>query len=51
MLRGYVVVSAGARGRTQSTGKAPAAIVDLKAAARCLCFWEPVAMMHAMNPT
>lgn len=43
LLHGYVVASAGARGRTlQSngvyTGKAPAAIVDLKAAVRYLKF-------------
>ena len=39
LARGYVVISAGARGRTTSdgasyTGKAPACIVDLKAAVR-----------------
>lgn len=32
LSRGYVVVSPGARGRTTTNGKAPAAIVDLKAA-------------------
>lgn len=38
LSRGYVVASAGARGRTQIYGKAPAAIVDLKAAIRYLKF-------------
>ncbi|WP_254560014.1 subtype B tannase [Dyadobacter diqingensis] len=38
MSKGYVVASAGARGRTTNTGKAPAAIVDLKAAIRYLKF-------------
>ncbi|MBU3182299.1 alpha/beta hydrolase [Clostridium psychrophilum] len=32
LSKGYVVVSPGARGRTTTTGKAPAAVVDLKAA-------------------
>ncbi|SIS08727.1 hypothetical protein SAMN02745664_1252 [Moraxella cuniculi DSM 21768] len=36
LSKGYVVASAGARGRTESTGRAPAAIVDLKAAVRYL---------------
>ena len=36
LARGLVVASPGARGRTSSTGKAPAAIVDLKAAVRYL---------------
>ena len=36
LSKGYVVASPGARGRTESTGKAPAAIVDLKAAVRYL---------------
>ncbi|MBF7696676.1 alpha/beta hydrolase [Acinetobacter sp. EC115] len=36
LYQGYVVASAGARGRTSTTGKAPAAIVDLKAAIRYL---------------
>ena len=36
LARGYVVASPGARGRTEGTGKAPAAIVDLKAAVRWL---------------
>ena len=36
LAQGYVVASPGARGRTSSTGKAPAAIVDLKAAVRYL---------------
>ena len=36
LARGLVVVSPGARGRTQATGKAPATIVDLKAAVRYL---------------
>lgn len=36
LYQGYVVASAGARGRTATTGKAPAAIVDLKAAVRYL---------------
>lgn len=38
LSKGYVVASAGARGRIKSTGKAPAAIVDLKAAIRYLKF-------------
>ena len=43
LLRGYVVASVGARGRTlkdgeRFIGKAPAAIVDLKAAVRYLKF-------------
>lgn len=36
LSKGYVVASAGARGRTSVNGKAPAAIVDLKAAVRYL---------------
>lgn len=36
LSKGYVVASAGARGRTAAGGKAPAAIVDLKAAVRYL---------------
>lgn len=36
LSKGYVVASPGARGRTSPTGKAPAAIVDLKAAVRYL---------------
>lgn len=36
LAQGYVVASPGARGRTSPTGKAPAAIVDLKAAVRYL---------------
>ena len=36
LSKGYVVASPGARGRTEPTGKAPAAIVDLKAAVRYL---------------
>lgn len=36
LSKGYVVASAGARGRTASNGKAPADIVDLKAAIRYL---------------
>lgn len=36
LSKGFVVASAGARGRTLSHGKAPAAIVDLKAAVRYL---------------
>lgn len=36
LSEGYVVASPGARGRTEPTGKAPAAIVDLKAAVRYL---------------
>lgn len=36
LVKGYVVASPGARGRTQASGKAPAAIVDLKAAVRWL---------------
>ena len=36
LSQGYIVASPGARGRTSSSGKAPAAIVDLKAAVRYL---------------
>jgi len=36
LSKGYVVASAGARGRTEANGHAPAAIVDLKAAVRYL---------------
>ncbi len=36
ILRGYIVASAGARGRTSNIGKAPAGIVDLKAGIRYL---------------
>ena len=36
LARGYIVASPGARGRTSPTGKAPAAIIDLKAAVRYL---------------
>ena len=36
LSRGFIVASAGARGRTTPTGKAPAVIVDLKAAIRYL---------------
>ena len=36
LSQGYVVASAGARGRTEANGRAPAAIVDLKAAIRYL---------------
>ena len=36
LLKGYVVASAGARGRISPNGKAPAGIVDLKAAVRYL---------------
>ena len=42
LARGYVVASPGARGRTAATGKAPAAIVDLKAAVRYLRFNDAV---------
>ena len=38
LLHGYVVASPGARGRTLKTGKAPASIIDLKAAVRYLKF-------------
>lgn len=38
LSKGYVVASAGARGRTNASGKAPAVIVDLKAAVRYLKF-------------
>ncbi len=38
LSKGFVVASPGARGRTTATGKAPAAIVDLKAAVRYLRF-------------
>ena len=36
LSKGFVVASPGARGRTSATGKAPAVIVDLKAAVRYL---------------
>ena len=36
LSKGYVVASVGARGRTEANGRAPAAIVDLKAAVRYL---------------
>lgn len=36
LSKGFVVASAGARGRTTPTGKAPAVIIDLKAAVRYL---------------
>ncbi len=36
LAQGYIVASPGARGRTAPNGKAPAAIVDLKAAVRYL---------------
>lgn len=36
LAKGYVVASPGARGRTSPQGKAPAAIIDLKAAVRYL---------------
>lgn len=36
LLHGYVVASPGARGRTSAAGKAPSAIIDLKAAVRYL---------------
>lgn len=36
LSQGYVVASAGARGRTEANGRAPTAIVDLKAAIRYL---------------
>ncbi|MDO4223770.1 MAG: subtype B tannase [Acinetobacter sp.] len=38
LSQGFVVASPAARGRTSATGKAPAAIVDLKAAVRYLRF-------------
>ncbi|MDO4230199.1 MAG: subtype B tannase [Capnocytophaga sp.] len=38
LSQGYIVASAGARGRTNGNGKAPAGIVDLKAALRYLHF-------------
>ena len=38
LSKGYVVASAGARGRTLLHGKAPAVIIDLKAAVRYLRF-------------
>ncbi|OYU65956.1 MAG: alpha/beta hydrolase [Cytophagaceae bacterium BCCC1] len=38
LARGFIVASAGARGRTSQLGKAPAGIVDLKAAVRYLKF-------------
>ncbi|WP_411350077.1 subtype B tannase [Paenibacillus sp. WLX2291] len=42
LANGYVVASPGARGRTATTGKAPAAIVDLKAAVRYLRYNDSV---------
>ena len=36
LAHGYIVASPGARGRTIGNGKAPSAIVDLKAAVRYL---------------
>lgn len=36
LSKGYVVASPGARGRDEATGRAPAAIIDLKAAVRYL---------------
>ena len=36
LAKGYIVASPGARGRTSADGKAPAAIIDLKAAVRYL---------------
>lgn len=42
LAHGMVVASPGARGRTQATGKAPAAIVDLKAAVRYLKYNDRV---------
>lgn len=36
LAKGYIVASPGARGRTSASGKAPAAITDLKAAVRYL---------------
>jgi hypothetical protein len=38
LSKGFVVASAGARGRTSPQGKAPAGIIDLKAAVRYLKF-------------
>ncbi|MDO4434485.1 MAG: subtype B tannase [Alysiella sp.] len=38
LSKGYVVASVGARGRTEATGRAPAAILDLKAAVKYLKF-------------
>ena len=42
LAKGFVVAAPGARGRTMTTGKAPAAIVDLKAAVRYLRFNDKV---------
>lgn len=42
LSKGYVVASAGARGRTTKAGKAPALIVDLKAAVRYLKYNDKV---------
>ena len=42
LLNGYVVVSPGARGRTTATGRAPACIVDLKAAVRYVRYNDKV---------
>lgn len=42
LSKGFVVASAGARGRTSATGKAPAVIVDLKAAIKYLKFNDKI---------
>lgn len=42
LSKGYIVASAGTRGRTMSYGKAPAALVDQKAAIRYLKFNKDV---------
>lgn len=42
LSKGYVVASAGVRGRTETNGRAPAAILDLKAAVRYLKFNDKV---------
>jgi len=42
LARGFIVASAGARGRTSQLGKAPAGIVDLKAAVRYLKFNDKI---------
>ncbi|PZP46264.1 MAG: alpha/beta hydrolase [Pseudopedobacter saltans] len=42
LLHGYIVASPGARGRTSSLGKAPAAIIDLKAAVRYLKYNDQI---------
>lgn len=49
LSKGFVVASAGARGRTSATGKAPAVIVDLKAAVRYLKFNDKIMAGNAQK--